>query len=89
MNSRLGLLGFLLGLMVLTALLAGCSGSAASPSPSPLSAQQLVSNASDKLQALNSYHFTLDQVGGGTPITMGIEMKKAEGDVLNAEIFIL
>jgi hypothetical protein len=72
-----------LAFVALSVAAAGCSG--ATPPPSSVAAQSVVSNASDKMQALNSYHFVLDQVGGGTPIAMGIEMKKAEGDVLKPD----
>jgi lipoprotein LprG len=37
------------------------------------------------MQALNSYHFLLDQVGGGTPVGMGVEMNKAEGDIVKPD----
>ncbi len=33
------------------------------------------------MQTLNSYHFLLDQTGGGTPVGTGVEMTKAEGDI--------
>jgi hypothetical protein len=81
MTKRLKLLAFIPGCIIILALISGCSGTTTSSVP----AQEIVSKSSDKMQALNSYHFALDQVGGGTPITMGIEMKKADGDVLKPD----
>jgi hypothetical protein len=72
------------GLVVVLALLTGCSASNP-PSTPGVSAQVILRNASDRMQALNSFHFVLDQVGGGTPIAMGIEMKGAEGDVVKPD----
>jgi lipoprotein LprG len=71
--------------VLLPFLVAGCSARSATPSATPLSAAAIQSTASDKLQALNSFHFVLEQVGGGTPITMGIEMKGAQGDVVKPD----
>ena len=49
---------------------------------STLTATEILNKTSEELQAVNSFHFVLDQVGGGTPITMGIEMTGAEGDIV-------
>jgi hypothetical protein len=67
--------------MTIAGLLAGCSA----PAQSTLSAKEIISAAGDKIQGLDSFHFVLDQAGGGTPIAMGIEMKKAEGDVVKPD----
>jgi hypothetical protein len=75
------LLAFIFFALAIAGLLAGCSA----PAQSTLSAREIVSTAGDKIQELNSFHFALDQVGGGTPIAMGIEMKKAEGDVVKPD----
>jgi hypothetical protein len=50
-----------------------------------LTASQIIDESSEKMQEIDSFHFALDQVGGGTPITMGIEMKKAYGDVVRPD----
>ncbi len=79
MLRSIALRALILSALLLAANLAACSSK---PTTSALPVQQIVNTSSDKMQALNSFHFMLDQAGGGTPIAMGIEMKKAEGDVL-------
>jgi hypothetical protein len=69
--------------MVLSVIITGCSKAA--PSPTPLTAAEIISKSGENMQAVNSFHFLLDQVGGGTPITMGIEMTKAEGDIVRPD----
>jgi len=67
---------------------AACTKSPApSPSPTltPLSAEQVLTQGSQKLEAANSFHFVLDHSGGGTPIAMGIEMTKAVGDLVKPD----
>lgn len=49
--------------------------------PPPLTAVEIIAMASEKLEALSSFHFALDQEGGGTPIAMGLEMTSASGDI--------
>ncbi len=69
-------------------LLPACAKTAstpATPSPTPLSAAQVLDSGSQKLEAAGSFHFALDQVGGGTPIAMGIEMTKASGDLVKPD----
>jgi lipoprotein LprG len=87
-------LHILLGILCCVSLflLPGCnktaapsSSSPAAPSPSPLSAAQVLSQGSQKMEAANSFHFVLDHTGGGTPIAMGIEMTKAVGDLVKPD----
>jgi hypothetical protein len=59
----------------------GCTQS----TPAPLSASEIISKSSEKMEAINSFHFVLDQVGGGTPIAMGLEMTNAVGDVVRPD----
>jgi hypothetical protein len=71
-------------------LAAACSKNAAtsaspSPTPPPLSAEQVLTQSSGKLETVNSFHFVLDHSGGGTPIAMGIEMIKAGGDLVKPD----
>ncbi|OGO31230.1 MAG: hypothetical protein A2Z29_09330 [Chloroflexi bacterium RBG_16_56_11] len=66
-------------LAVTVLLVTGCSR--ATPSPTALTAAEIFQNSGEKFQALSSFHFVLDQIGGGTPVTGGIEMTKAQGDV--------
>jgi len=63
-----------------------------STQPPPLTAAEIIARASEKLEALSSFHFALDQEGGGTPIAMGLEMTSASGDItrpykLKADVF--
>jgi lipoprotein LprG len=69
--------------MVTVMVITSCAKQTASPQP--LTASQIIDKSSEKMQAINSFHFVLDQVGGGTPIAMGIEMKKAYGDVVRPD----
>jgi outer membrane lipoprotein-sorting protein len=74
-----------LALCVLTLLLSiGCSKSTTTTSAS-LTAAQVVSQASDKLDTVNSFHCILDQTGGGTPIGNGVEMTKVDGDIVRPD----
>ena len=50
-----------------------------------LSAAEIISKSYDAMQGLNSFHFLLDQTGGSTPIALGIEMTKAEGDIVRPD----
>jgi hypothetical protein len=70
-------------LMIMTLLItvAGCAGG---KTPS-LTAADIVSKASSNMQTANSFHFVLNQTGGGTPIGMGMEMTKAEGDIVKPD----
>jgi hypothetical protein len=82
MKKRLTCLIATFGLVIVTATLLGCGGSQTTAS---LSAAEIISQSSAQMQALNAYHFVLDQTGGGTPIGMGVEMKKAEGDIVRPD----
>ncbi len=68
-----------LSFTILVAMVIGCAGPA--DTPTPLTALEIIDKSSEKMQGINSFHFVLDQVGGGTPIAMGVEMNKAVGDV--------
>jgi hypothetical protein len=68
-------------LVIASMVLAGCSSS----SSVKLTPQDILNKTSESMQAVNSFHFALDQVGGGTPITMGIEMTKASGDIVKPD----
>jgi hypothetical protein len=61
----------------------GCAKPAATPTS--LTASQIIDKSSQNTQNINSFHFALDQTGGGTPIAMGIEMQKASGDVVRPD----
>jgi hypothetical protein len=71
----------ILTMVVLTAVLFSCGGT----KTTTLSPSEIIDQSGTRLQALNSYHFLLEQAGGGTPIGMGVEMKKAEGDILRPD----
>jgi uncharacterized protein YpmB len=70
-------------LIIIVTVVGGCAKQAATPTP--LTASQIIDKSSEKMQTLNSFHFALDQAGGGTPIAMGIEMQKASGDVVRPD----
>lgn len=77
---------FLITLIFLTIIIAvvgGCTKQAATPTP--LTAEQIIDKSSQNMEDITSFHFALDQAGGGTPIAMGIEMKKASGDVVRPD----
>jgi len=70
-----------LSFIIFVVTVAGCTKT----TPTPLSASEIISKSSDKMEAINSFHFVLDQVGGGTPIAMGLEMTNAVGDVVRPD----
>ena len=86
MIRRSKLVTFALCLVVTLVLLVGCAKSATTTTtPASLTAVQVISQASDKLDAVNSFHCTLDQTGGGTPIGSGVEMTKVDGDIVKPD----
>jgi hypothetical protein len=72
-----------LSFIILMITVTGCTEPA--PAPAPLSASEIISQSSEKMEAVNSFHFILDQVGGGTPIAMGLEMTNAVGDIVRPD----
>jgi hypothetical protein len=76
-------------LLLFVSIIPGCS----SKKPVPLTPVQtpaltgpeILSKSSQAMQALNSYHFALDQTGGGTPLGIGLEMNKAVGDIVRPD----
>ncbi|MEE8353541.1 MAG: LppX_LprAFG lipoprotein [Dehalococcoidales bacterium] len=70
-----------LSLAILVAMATGCAGPAAAPTETQLTALEIIDRSSEKFQGINSFHFVLDQVGGGTPIAVGVAMNGAVGDV--------
>lgn len=52
---------------------------------SVLTGAEIIGNSSWQMQTVNSYHFVLDQSGGGTPLGIGLEMNKAVGDVVRPD----
>jgi hypothetical protein len=81
MKKTLWTLTILLTLFVLTFV--GCAKT--EPSTTVLSASDIFNKSNDSMQAVSSFHFLLDHFGGGTPITNGIEMTKAVGDVVRPD----
>lgn len=70
-------------------LLSGCNGSLA-PAPTPtassaLTATEIVDMCAEKMETVDSFHFELKQVGGTTPIAMGLEVSEAAGDVVRPD----
>jgi hypothetical protein len=76
-------------LFTMTAAMVGCGKAASTPSTPPttpaLTTQEIISSAGQKMDDLTSFHFILDQTGGGTPIAMGIEMNNAVGDIVKPD----
>ena len=72
---------------VILVLFGGCSKSVITTTTTTVSltAAQIIVQASDKLDAVNSFHCTLDQTGGGTPIGSGVEMTKVDGDTVKPD----
>ena len=68
-------------LAVLVAMMIGCAAPAAAPTEATLTASEIIDKSSERIQGISSFHFALDQEGGGTPIAMGLEMNGAAGDV--------
>lgn len=71
--------------VLLTAILFVISGCSGASTEAKLSASDILGKSYDNMQAVKSFHFLLDQTGGGTPITMGVEMTKAEGDIVRPD----
>jgi lipoprotein LprG len=86
MIRRLNILIAIICLSILMAVLVACGGSKATSATT--AAPDVIALSSAEMQTLNSYHFVLDQVGGGTPIGMGVEMKAAEGDIVKPDKLI-
>ena len=88
MIRRSKLVTLALCLLVTIVLSIGCAKSTTTTTtttPASLTATQVISKASDKLDTINSFHCTLDQTGGGTPIGMGMEMTKVDGDIVRPD----
>jgi hypothetical protein len=74
----------LMALFIFAALVfSGCGKS--TPTPTELTPAEIINRSGEKMQALNSFHFVLDQGGKGSPLAMGVEMIKAEGDVVRPD----
>lgn len=86
MNKR-SMLVTLVPCLFTLVLLISCSKSAVTTTTTTasLTAAQIISQASDKLDAVSSFHCTLDQTGGGTPIGSGVEMTKVDGDIVKPD----
>ena len=81
MTRQSRILTLLLSFTILIAMVSGCTGPAATPTETPLTALEIIDKSSEKIQGISSFHFVLEQVGGGTPVAVGLEMNKAVGDV--------
>lgn len=79
MTRQSKILTLTLSFMILVAMVTGCTKPAITPTP--LTALEIIDKSSEKIQGINSFHFVLEQVGGGTPIAIGVEMNKAVGYV--------
>jgi lipoprotein LprG len=70
-----------LSFVIFVSMVIGC----AKQTTTPLKASEIISKSSEKMESINSFHFVLDQVGGGTPIATGLEMTSAVGDVVKPD----
>jgi len=70
-------------LLLLALIIWGCGGGAGeAPTPSPaLAAMEILDKCAEKMEVVDSFHIRMTQVGGTTPIAMGLEMSEATGDV--------
>ena len=70
-------------------LLAGCglvSQVEPTPTPVPLSVEDILQRSGEATGALSTFHFTLEHnKGGGTPISETIVVTEVEGDVVNPD----
>jgi len=78
---------FRIAISLMTIVILIIASSCAGAKTPPISAADIISKASANFQAANSFHFALNQTGGGTPIGMGMEMTKAEGDIARPDKF--
>jgi lipoprotein LprG len=92
MNKIIKLEALIMCVLVSLTILTGCVKSTNTKTETKttttstiLTASQIITKASDSLDTVNSFHFTLNQVGGGTPIGSGIEMTKVEGDIVKPD----
>ena len=58
-----------------------CGGDSKDSSEEGPNAQELVQRAASATKALKSFHFRLSHENGGTPMLLGLELTRAEGDV--------
>ena len=76
-------------LAAIALLLAGCglvSGVEPTPTPVPLSVDEILRRSGEALGALGTFHFTLDHnKGGGTPISESVVVTEVEGDVVSPD----
>lgn len=75
----------MVGCLILGAmpLLSGCNKSS-TPPPS-LSAAEIIEQCSGKMDTVDSFHMEIKQVGGTTPIAMGLQVSKAVADVVRPD----
>ena len=70
-------------------LLAGCglvSQVEPTPTPVPLSVEEILRRSGEATGALGTFHFTLEHnKGGGTPISETVVVTEVEGDVVNPD----
>jgi hypothetical protein len=91
MNKIIKLAALTMCLLLSLIILTGCVKSTTTntetntTTSTVLTAAQIITKASDSLDTVNSFHFALNQLGGGTPIGSGIEMTKVEGDIIKPD----
>ena len=76
--TRKSILLLVFSIAALATTFGGCAGTT---TPAPITASEIIASSSEQMQSIDSFHFELEQEGGGTPIAMGLEMTSAVGDV--------
>lgn len=64
-------------------LLSGCNKSS-TPTPA-LSATEIIEQCSAKMDTVDSFHIEITQVGGTTPLAIGLQVSKAVADVVSPD----
>jgi len=77
--------GSLLAAVIAITILAGLvipTCKKAEPTLPSFSASEIIDNSGERISKVNSFHFEITHVGGGTPLVKGLEMNEAIGDIV-------
>lgn len=64
----------------IVSMVPGCKK--AEPTLLSLSASEIIDKSGERTSKVNSFHFEITHVGGGTPLVKGLEMSEAIGDIV-------
>lgn len=82
------LLRLIIGLSLLSIFLTVSCGESQKPapqSPTSLDADEIVDRCAEEMETVDAFHLELRQIGGTTPIILGLEMIEAIGDVVKPD----